>query len=207
MRRTLVTVLALGTLVVAPAGYIAYPLVTAWSIREAVRNGDSAYLAQKIDFPSVRETLRGSMHRVALDMPDPATTTGAPSPTPGVWTRVKSYLGRAAVNRFVNTHITPEGLPRLYEYRQAYRTNISGEVDERTLPRRQRIKRFWKRLVRAEFKSLTAFEVELLDRYDPTRRHIGLLEFERFEWRLTELRIKTSEPVPAVTAAKLPPAH
>ena len=74
MRKTFVVILALVALTSAPAAYIASPLVTAWSIREAVRNGDSSYLAKKIDFASVRTTLRNSMHQVAFDMPNAEAT-------------------------------------------------------------------------------------------------------------------------------------
>ena len=51
--------------------YIASPFVSAWFIREAVRNGNSDYLARAVEWPSVRETLKPSIVRIALNLPDP----------------------------------------------------------------------------------------------------------------------------------------
>ncbi|MBS0250946.1 MAG: DUF2939 domain-containing protein, partial [Proteobacteria bacterium] len=47
--------------------YVGSPFVTAWSIREAVRNGDSDYLAAAIEWPSVRETLKPAIAQIALN--------------------------------------------------------------------------------------------------------------------------------------------
>lgn len=188
MRKAILTLLSLAALLTGAAGaYVAYPLYTAWAIREAVRNGDVAYLDRKIEWASVRETLRASMHQVAFDMPDP---DAGPNLKPALWKRIKAYVGGGAVNRFIDSYVTPEGLPKLFEYRKLYRQTISNEPDEKSLPLMTRMSNFWKRLKRAEFRSLTEFEVELADKHEPTRHHVGLLELEGFEWRLTELRMK-----------------
>lgn len=201
MRKLVAPVLTFTTFSLAlTAAYVAYPLATAWTIREAIREGDAAYLEHKVEWPRVRETLRSSMTRIAFDMPP----VDAPQKV-GLWKRFKAYIGSGAVNRFVEAYVTPQGLPKLFEYRQAYRHNISGEPDERTLPLATRLKTFWSRLKRAEFKSLTAFEVEMADRYDAGRRHVALLELQGTEWRLAELRVKeTAEEDPALAAAILP---
>lgn len=188
MRKAILTLVSLSFLLTgAAAAYVASPLYTAWAIREAVRNGDSAYLDRKIEWASVRETLRASMHQVAFDMPDPDAEPGV---KPTLWKRIKAYVGGGAVNRFIDSYVTPEGLPQLFEYRKLYRQTITSEPDEKSLPLGTRMRNFWKRLKRAEFRSLTEFEVELADKHDPARRHVGLLEFENFEWKLTELRMK-----------------
>ena len=59
MRRSLFAVLGAVALAVA---YIATPFVAAWSIREAMQNGNSDYLEHKIEWDRVRETLRESTH-------------------------------------------------------------------------------------------------------------------------------------------------
>ncbi len=191
MRKLATTLLTLLLLALPAVGYVAYPLYTAWAIREAVRAGDSAYLNRKIEWARVRETLRASMTQVAFDMPDPEAEPGV---KPSLWKRIKAYVGGGAVNKLIDRYVTPEGLPQLFEYRKMYRENISHEVDERTLPFKTRIANFWSRLKRAEFKSLTAFEVELADKYEPKRRHIGLLELQGTEWKLAELRVKEVDP-------------
>ena len=47
-------------------GYVATPLVTAWTIREAIKAGDSDYLEEKIEWTSVRSTLKESLGKFAF---------------------------------------------------------------------------------------------------------------------------------------------
>ena len=199
MRRSLVLISLFGVLLGA-SGYIALPFWTAWSIREAIKTGDSDYLARKIDFEGVRETLRPSLAQVAFDMPDPSSSD--PAPKPGLWKRIKAYWGQGAINRLVDTYVTPEGLPKMFEWRRTYR-EVTGAVDPNAKPPsfRQRFTKFWARLKRAEFKSMTAMEFEMRDQYDPARSHVGLLQLAgspwSLDWKLTELRVHQAgaEPV------------
>ncbi|MET0638783.1 MAG: hypothetical protein ABWZ19_02075, partial [Hyphomicrobium sp.] len=54
----------------------------------------------------------------------------------------------------------------------------------------ERIDRAWARVKRAEFTSLTSFEIDMEDKYDPTRLYLGKLELFPAGWKLTELRVK-----------------
>ena len=177
-----------AVITIAISAYIAAPFVTAWSIREAVRNGDSAYLENAIDWPGVRETLKPTLSRIALGMPDPEVQ---PNATPGLWQRFKAYMGEGAINRTIDGYITPEGLPKLFAARKAYREYVSHEPDEaKTLPITERIKRAWSRVKRAEFTSLTSFEVDMADKWDANRIYLGKLELTGLGWQLKELRVK-----------------
>jgi hypothetical protein len=98
--------------------YIASPFVSAWFIREAVRNGNSDYLARAVEWPSVRETLKPSIVRIALNLPDPEEQ---PQASTGLWQRLKTTVGQGAVDRLVDTYVTPEGLPKLFTLRKTYR--------------------------------------------------------------------------------------
>lgn len=169
------------------AGYLAAPFVTAWSIREAVRNGDSAYLETRIDWPSVRKTLAPAIGRITLNLPDP---DAAPLTKPGLWQRFKAYWGQGAVNRAIESYVTPEGLPQLFAARKAYRKYVSGEPDDSTIPIIDRIKRAWARVKRAEFTSMTEFEIDMVDKHDPDRMYLGKLVVDGFSWKLKELRVK-----------------
>jgi hypothetical protein len=173
--------------VLAITAYIAAPFTTAWSIREAVRNGDSAYLERAIDWPGVRETLKPTLSQFAFDMPDPVSQ---PNVKPSMWQRFKAYWGAGAMNRAIDGYITPEGLPKLFAMRKAYR-DYTGAVDEsKTLAITERIKRAWARVKRAEFTSLTTFEVDMADKHDENRIYLGKLELTGTGWLLKELRIK-----------------
>ena len=168
--------------------YIAAPFATAWFIREAVRNGNSDFLNYAVEWPSVRETLKPSIARIALNLPDPEQE---PAAKPGLWQRLKTYWGQGAVDRMVETYVTPEGLPQLFTLRKAYRNYVSGDVDEaKTTPLLERIQRTWARVKRAEFTGLTTFEIDMEDKFDPTRLYLGKLELTTLGWKLTELRIK-----------------
>jgi Protein of unknown function (DUF2939) len=175
-------------LMLAIAAYIAAPFATAWSIREAVRNGDAAYLENKIDWPAVRVTLAPTIGKLILDAPDPEQV---PVTNPGLWQRFKVYMGQGAVNRAVESYVTPEGLTKLFNYRKLYRDYVSGQPDESKLSVTDRMKRMWARVKRAEFTSLTTFEIDMADKHDPDRVYLAKLALEGINWKVKELRIRT----------------
>lgn len=179
-----------GLLMLLAAAYIGAPFVTAWSIREAVRNGDSAYLERAIDWPSIRVTLGPSIKQLALDLP-PGAAEAQASENLTVWQRVKAYFGGGAINTAVESYVTPEGFTQLFQIRKAYRDYISGLPDESTMPVLERVKRAWARVKRAEFTSMTTFEVDSTDRLDETRLYLAKFELGGLGWVLKELRVKT----------------
>ncbi|MET0407263.1 MAG: DUF2939 domain-containing protein [Hyphomicrobium sp.] len=171
----------------AAIAYIGSPFVTAWSIREAVRNGNSNYLASAIEWGSVRQTLKPTIARIALNLPETQQTSAAGQTW---WTRFKAYWGQGMVDGLVEKYVTPEGLPQLFTLRQTYRSYVANDDDVNKLPLLERIDRAWARVKRAEFTSLTSFEIDMEDKYDPTRLYLGKLELFPVGWKLTELRVK-----------------
>lgn len=172
------------------AAYIGSPFYTAWSIREAVRNGDSVYLTHAIDWPGVRASLAPTIGRLALNLPDPEA---APQQKPGLWQRFKAYFGQGAVNRAIDGYITPEGLPQLFAARKAYRDYVAGQPEDSKLAITDRMKRAWARVRRAEFTSLTTFEIDMVDKHDPDRMYLGKLAIDGFGWKLKELRVRITQ--------------
>ena len=185
-------VLTAAAVVTFAAAYIASPFVTVWLIREAIRSGDAAYLDQKLEWPTVRETLRASLTEYALG-PTAIAAPGKPPPQPGLWQRFKNNLGRRAVDNMVESYVTPEGLPQLFGMRQFYRENISGDAAAQAArPWHERAAGFWSRIKRAEFHSPSRFEIEIADHNDPSRHYIGLLALRGYEWKLVELRLRAA---------------
>lgn len=170
--------------------YIAAPFATAWSIREAVRTGDSAYLERAIDWPTVRVTLAPSIKQLALDLPPGEAETVA-TENLTVWQRVKAYFGGGAINTAIDNYVTPEGFTQLFKMRKAYRDYVSGVPDESTMPVLERMQRAWARVKRAEFTSFTTFEVDTTDKLDETRLYLAKFEVRGFGWVLKELRVRT----------------
>jgi hypothetical protein len=177
------------------AAYVAAPFVTAWSVREAVRTGDDAYLKAKIDWPRVKGTLKESMAVYALGPPADAERSAgvqiASAPRTGLWQRIKNAYGRRVVASMVDNMATPAGLSRLFTYRKAFNENVRGIPDEReTYSLLERIQRSWKRVVRAEFLTPTRFAMEMRDKVVAHRSYAGILELEGLEWRLVHLEVK-----------------
>jgi hypothetical protein len=180
---------ALAAFVLA-AGYVASPFVTVWTIREAIRSGNAEYLDAKLEWPTVRETLRASLTEYAIG-PTPIAAPGEQPPKPGLWQRIKNGLSRRAVDNLVEAYVTPQGLPQLFDMRQFYRENISSDANPIRPNWYERAHGFWTRVKRAEFHSPTVFEIEIADRNDPTRHYVGLLKLRGLEWKLVELRLRT----------------
>lgn len=194
--------------VASAAAYAASPLVTAWSIREAVRSGNSEYLRTAIDWPRIKDTLKVSMTRYALaetgvepiansgdgDQPEMLTEN---SVKPSLWQRIKASYGRRVVDGMVESYVTPEGLPTLFKLRNGFNKTIGKAPlvpDDAGLM--ARIRGEWSRVRVARFDTPTRFAVEMDDKFDAGRRIAGVLAFEvsrtRIGWRLVSLEIKRS---------------
>jgi hypothetical protein len=185
MRRILfqVTLLMLGLAI-----YTASPFVAAWRLREAVKAGDTAYIQSRVEWDKVRATLKDSLARHAQLMP--AASAVGSEVTPTLWQRVKGVFGQSMLDRFVESYVTPEGLPQLFEYRKVWREKIKGEPDERlTLAWHERFRNFYNRIKRAEFQSLARVEIEMADRHSPERRYVSVFELSGIDWKLVSLRV------------------
>lgn len=58
MRRSTAAVLVSSAVIALAAFYVAWPVWTGYRIREAIETGNAALLEDKVDFPSVRVTMR-----------------------------------------------------------------------------------------------------------------------------------------------------
>lgn len=195
MRRLVLSVLLiLGSVVVGGTAFAVSPLYTAWSIREAVKSNDEAYLKHRIVWQPVRETLKSSLVTYTLDVPPRqlAAAGGTQRRSASWWSRIKSAYGRSVVENFVDHYATPSGLKRLFTYGQSIRRNILRRTDpDAGLSLTERIAAAWSRVRRAEFISATRFEIEMTDAYDPGRLYAGALEWnwQAGGWRLVELHV------------------
>ena len=171
------------------AGYAISPFVAAWNLREAIKAADTPTIERKIVWESVRSGVRASLKGDASLLPDAADATERVKPT--VWQRVKMAFGQSMVDRFVETYVTPEGLPKLFRYQKTWNGTMRGRTDdEDTGDVFQRAKVFYSRMIRAEFKSPGRIEIEMADRAVPDRRIISVMELHGFEWKLVDLRIR-----------------
>ncbi len=181
-------VAAMLALLLVGGGYVLSPFVAAWNLREAIKTSDTATLERKVVWSSVRSSLRASLAANSKLLPEVNEAGERLRPT--LWQRVKTAFGQSMLDRFVESYVTPEGLPKLFRYRNKWNGTVKGEVDEDDkLEFFERAKAFYRRLHRAEFSSLTRIEIEMLDKFDPDRRYVSVMELHGVEWKLAELRI------------------
>ena len=171
-------------------GYVATPFMTAWTIREAIKAGDSEYLEEKIEWTSVRATLKESLGKFAFSASGEMREETA---SPIVWQRIKTYVGQGALDKFVETTVTPTGMSGLLGIRKAYQTKIAGEDPAARPPVWVRMRKVWSRVTRAEFKTMDRFEMDMIDKAAPERTIACVLERRGLWWKMTELRVKSTD--------------
>lgn len=179
---------AVFLLLIAAVGYVVSPFVAAWNLREAIKTADTATIERKVVWDSVRSSLRASIAANASLLPEASEAGERVRPT--MWQRVKAAFGQSMLDRFIESYVTPQGLPKLFQYRKTWNGTMKRDIDDEDKPEFfERAKGFYKRLTRAEFKSPTRIEIEMSDKFAPDRRYVSVMELHGFEWKLAELRI------------------
>ncbi len=168
--------------------YVASPFISVWMLREAIRQGDTVTLERKVHWPSVRESVKASLAE------PPRRDSAGVEIKPSLWRRATGAVKSAALDRFVDRYVTPEGLPRLFGYRESARTaaamaTASAAPAPASAPWQQRLADLYARVKRAEFQTPTRVEIEIADRSVADRRYVSVLELVGLEWKLTGLRI------------------
>lgn len=182
--------------VVLVIAYMAWPFVTALQIRDAMIRGDTITLNRKIEWESLRSSLKASI------TPDVAARLAADpdAPPPSLWQRVKVAVGASVTNTVVDRYVTPERLPVLVGYRRMWRGTVQPAIGIEEPPTAlastmlggtpiDRFVSFWKRLRSAIFHSPTYLEIEVQDKYTPARSYRATLELVGWEWKLTRMAI------------------
>jgi hypothetical protein len=177
--------------------YGAWPFMTALQIRDAMIRGDSITLNRKIEWESLRSSIKASI------TPDIAARLAADpdAPPPTLWQRVKVAVGASLTNSVVDRYVTPERLPVLLGYRRMWRGTIQPAIGVEEPPTAlaatmfggtviDRFVSFWKRLRSAIFHSPTYLEIEIEDKYTPGKTYRSTFELIGWEWKLTRLAIK-----------------
>jgi len=176
--------------------YAAWPVYAALEIREAIIAGDTATLNRRVEWDSLRTSLKSSLSpetiaRLAAD-PD--------APKPSLWQRIKAVVAPALAETVIDRYVTAENLPLLLGYRRIHRGTAQpalGLDEPKTVlagswlggTAIDRFASFWARVRSAVFYSPTHFVLEVEDKYRPERRYIGTLELRNWSWMLTGLQV------------------
>jgi hypothetical protein len=191
--------LLLRTLVLAVPlvlAYLAWPVVTALQVREAMVAGDTPTLARKIDWEALRASLRASLSPETLArLP---ANPDAPSPT--LWQRIKAAVAPSLAEGIVDRYVTPDNLPILLGYRRLHDGAVRPALEMQEPPTAlagtllagsslDRFASFWTRVRRAVFLSPTRFVLEVEDKHRPGRIYVGTFALQGWEWKLTGLTV------------------
>ena len=196
LSRALITgmlcLLAVGT-------YVAAPLVAAFEIRQAIRQGDTETLARKVDWVSVRHSLKLSMR--GRQPPESGRK-------PGLMRRATASALPYLTEPLIDRYVTPEGVLQLYAWRRSIRKDgvtpaQSGAGDPASIAvavvpdRLERNLALLRRIERWSFPSLTRLELDMAERRDTGRRWRLAMEMHNLKWRLTEVVLLPERIVPA----------
>jgi hypothetical protein len=112
--------LLLGLLLVF---YVAWPAWSIYQIYDALEKNDATTLERKIDFPSVRESLKPAIRAVIDSRLDRTTGDAAGQPRDG---GLRQQIGPQLMETVLNKIVTPQGIASLY----AWRGDISQVLED-----------------------------------------------------------------------------
>jgi Protein of unknown function (DUF2939) len=195
MRRRLALVLLV--LAAAVATYAVSPLHAAWVIHDAVRTGDRETLERRVDWPSVRRSLKRSTGEASAVLSEISQAAGIEQP--GIWRRIQTAVVPFIADPLIDRYVTAEGAPRLYAWRQMWRqtvrpdraterpTALSGSLFSGTVI--DRAWTVWRRVDRIALHSPLRISVEIRDRVVEGRKWRAVLVLDGIRWRLSELEV------------------
>jgi|GEM_PF-1460863 len=206
MRKALVAALLV---ILTGLSYMAWPMISAWQLKRAIMAGDLKAIEQKVDWPALRASLKASLVETAGAKPwqaaQPAsggggTRNGGHRAGPSFWQRLKSSFVPGMIETSLNQMMTPAGLARAYATRENYRRKWRPAVGfakparalDGTWLEGTRLAKFidtFDPIARIVFTSFTRLEIEVIDRYQPDRHFITVMQLENFHWKLAGLRL------------------
>jgi len=190
------TLALLAPLLLAAGAYVAWPLASALAIREAMRDGNVEVLNARVEWDSVRASLKTSLtpETLAKLAEDPE------APKRSLWQSMKAAVAPRFADTVIDRYVTPENLPVFLGYRETYKGTIRPALGLKEPPTvlagtilagtsLDKGLSFWKRVRRAVFTSPRRVLLEVEDQYYAGRRYTGTMELRGLTWKLTGLSI------------------
>lgn len=183
-------------LVLFALAFVAWPIHAALVIRDAMIEGDIETLNRKVEWDSLRASLKSSLtpETIARLSADPE------APKRSLWQSVKAAVAPRFADTVIDRYVTPEQLPVFLGYREIYKGSIRPALRLKEPPgplastpladtRIDRLLGFWKRVRKAVFVTPRRLLLEVEDKYRPQRRYTGTFELKDYQWKLTGLTI------------------
>lgn len=194
MRRPIV--LAPLILLLLTASYLAWPIASAVQIREAMRSGDVETLNRKVDWDSVRASLKASVAPETLVR----LSEDPEAPKRSWWQSIKAAVAPKLADTVIDRYVTPEQLPVFLGYRETYKGTIRpalGLKDPPTVLKDTPLAgtgidkglSFWKRVRRAVIVSPFRMLLEVEDQFTHGRSYTATMELRGLQWQLTQISI------------------
>jgi len=97
--------LALGVLVLGAAAFYSAPYLVLWRMRGAVERGDAAAISAHVNFPLLRENLKGSLSAAMTQRSERQSSAGVSA--------FGALLAGAIVEPMVDAMVTPEAVAKM----------------------------------------------------------------------------------------------
>ena len=164
-------------LVVSIASYWYYsPYLALKNIRDAALRKDADAFNDRVDYPKVRESLKG---QIAAIMSDKATSSDKGYPPFG------PILGKAFVNPMIDALVRPEAVMYVMQHGEIMSAQSSVRSDTQAMPEKQSVE--WT-LERKSFDKIIIYRQE--SRLKLAKDFAVVFERNSFaDWKLTEIRI------------------
>ena len=195
LKRSLVAKIGLGIFAAALL-YLAWPLASAYQLRQAVKSRDVSALEGRVDWPTLRANMKPRVAQAMRENADTSTGLG------GI---LKRALGDRIADKGVEWLVTPQNLSRVLAGREFYARRIQrsptaqptpgttkpgdpndpGDDDledaEDPMPP--------KRLRWAFFESPTRFRIEATHPRVPNARIVSILGQQGWGWKLIDIQL------------------
>ena len=184
--------------VLACLGYLLSPFLAAGQIHNAVRTGDIATLEYRVDWPSVRASLKRSSGEARRVLEEISEVTGVEQP--GLWQRLTSRIVPFLADPLIDRYVTADGAPRLHAWRETWKQKVRptlGLSEPETAlagtwlagTTLDRLWTVWRRVDSVAFESPRRIRIVVRDRFVETRRWRAVMTLDGFTWKLTDLDV------------------
>ena len=184
--------------VVACVAYVASPFWAAAQIHSAVRIADTATLERRVDWPSVRASLKRSSGEARRVLEEISEVAGVEQP--GLWHRLTARIVPFLADPLVDRYVTAEGAPRLYAWRETWMSKVRPKIglsEPATAlagtwfagAALDRAWTAWRRVESISIQSPRRVRFVVRDRFVETRRWRAVMALDGWTWKLIDLDV------------------
>ena len=160
---------------------VALPYITVNQIKSAVEKSDATALADHIDFPSVRQSLKDQMNAIVMEKMSSSEMKN------NTFAALGMAFSGALVDKMVEAYVTPSGIAQLMSGENSKNNRVTSKNDTKTQENKSNKLAKEKPLSKASmsYKSLSRFEI-LVEKEDKNSVKI-IMHRKVLEWKITEI--------------------